>query len=492
MTKHSFVALLMIGAIVGSIQAQGLPRPQRSLGARLQRPGAVSKSNNSVTNENEKVQIEQRIKNGELPEPLIPIEEALALAEKGEGKGYYQLAVRYAKGDGVVEDDETAAKFLKKAYDARYPRAVFAVALGIENTLRTYVDAEVCPSCRELLGVTFRGQSLFEVFELKPVSRLPWSGISSGITNEVYVARVKDDYDMARKLGIAAAEKELARFESRIALARAQIKADLEKVSIQKKNDEKARRLIEPPSGGDTQRMIEDHTMSTDDDMTREREEKERELWKSWPENLTDERRDKIRKQTEEKFNCSFLGLFGSTNTWQYEKGRSLIALETAGGFGGPSSMIFKVDSSGRITRISTRQDRDFDELRFFDTERDKALECDRKKWAKEHGMTLDEAKSKYAKWKDERPVGRWPLGGLRRPGGVFGGSLRARRQQRFQEAAAAAIQREKETERQAQAEQEKQQRQTERAEQRQQLQAIQEELKRVREAKAAAEKEGR
>ena len=88
--------------------------------------------------------------------------------------------------------------------------------------------------------------------------------------------------------------------------------------------------------------------------------------------------------------------------------------------------------------------------------------------------------------------------GGIRRPGllggGLLGGgSLRARRLQRQQAAAAdAAKQQEeqaaREAERQAQAEAEKQQRDAERAEQRQQLLAIQEELKRVREAKAAAE----
>ena len=87
--------------------------------------------------------------------------------------------------------------------------------------------------------------------------------------------------------------------------------------------------------------------------------------------------------------------------------------------------------------------------------------------------------------------------GAVRRPGllggGQLGGSLRARRLQRQQEEqAAAAKQKEeaeaKDAERLAQAEADKQQREAERAEQRQQLLAIQEELKRVREAKAAAE----
>ena len=83
--------------------------------------------------------------------------------------------------------------------------------------------------------------------------------------------------------------------------------------------------------------------------------------------------------------------------------------------------------------------------------------------------------------------------GGRRRSGLLGGGTLRARRLQRQQERQANdAKQREeqaaREAERQAQAEQEKAQRDAERAEQRQQLLAIQEELKKVREAKAATE----
>ena len=88
--------------------------------------------------------------------------------------------------------------------------------------------------------------------------------------------------------------------------------------------------------------------------------------------------------------------------------------------------------------------------------------------------------------------------GGMRRQGflggGLLGGgSLRARRLQRQQDALAAAAKQQEESaareaERQAQAEADKQQREAERAEQRQQLLEIQEELKKVREAKAAAE----
>ena len=89
------------------------------------------------------------------------------------------------------------------------------------------------------------------------------------------------------------------------------------------------------------------------------------------------------------------------------------------------------------------------------------------------------------------------PAAGASRPTGrpgLLGGSLRARRLQRQQAAAADEAKRKeeqaaKDAERQAQAEQEKAQREAERAEQRQQLLAIQEELKRVRESKAEAAK---
>ena len=94
---------------------------------------------------------------------------------------------------------------------------------------------------------------------------------------------------------------------------------------------------------------------------------------------------------------------------------------------------------------------------------------------------------------KDAAATAKAASGG--RPGGgrpgLLGGSLRSRRLMRERlaqeerekaEAAAAAA----EAERRAQAEADKEQREAERAEQRQQLLAIQEELKRVREAKAA------
>ena len=82
------------------------------------------------------------------------------------------------------------------------------------------------------------------------------------------------------------------------------------------------------------------------------------------------------------------------------------------------------------------------------------------------------------------------------RPGLLGGGSLRARRAARMQAAQEAAKKQAedaaaKEAERQAQAEQEKAEREAERAQQRQQLMAIQEELRKAREAKQQQQAEG-
>lgn len=119
-----------------------------------------------------------------------------------------------------------------------------------------------------------------------------------------------------------------------------------------------------------------------------------------------------------------------------------------------------------------------------------------------EVSLTLGGNSSKDANATTRANAGPTPAaaGGAQRPGllsgrrnGGFGGGMLGRRKQREQEEAARRAQAqaaaaEKEAERQAQAEQDKQQAEKDRAEQRQQLMAIQEELKRVREAKTAAE----
>ena len=160
---------------------------------------------------------------------------------------------------------------------------------------------------------------------------------------------------------------------------------------------------------------------------------------------------------------------------WNVGEGRSCIKYCASDGV-----YFEKYDADGRLVLVSNERS-DFEELKAFDERREVLLKEEREVWAKAKGITYEDAMSRSNEWQNV---------GLR-------GSLRARRLRRQQEAAAAAAkQREehaaKDAERQACAEQEKRQRKAERAEQRQQLLEIQEELKRVREAKTAANAEGR
>lgn len=157
-----------------------------------------------------------------------------------------------------------------------------------------------------------------------------------------------------------------------------------------------------------------------------------------------------------------------------------------------------KYDAEGRLVKISGCRS-DFEELKAVDERREELLKVERDAWATAKGITYEDAMSRSNEWLNVIYLGSRPrLGGLRQPGGsgtgLLGGSLRARRLRRQQETAAVAAIREelaaKDAERQALAEQENAQRTAERAEQRQQLLAMQEELKRVREARSAAKTE--
>lgn len=202
-------------------------------------------------------------------------------------------------------------------------------------------------------------------------------------------------------------------------------------------------------------------------------------------------------KEIEERFKVALVKMSKSPK-WKVGEGRSCIKYSASDGVS-----YEKYDADGRLVLVSNERS-DFEELKAFDERREVLLKEEREVWAQTKGITYEDAMSRSNEWQNVGFAGRRPLlGGLRRPGGLGsglagGGSLRARRLQRQQEAAAvAARQREelaaKDAERQAQAEQEKRQREAERAEQRQQLLAIQEELKRVRgEATSASKAEGR
>ena len=225
----------------------------------------------------------------------------------------------------------------------------------------------------------------------------------------------------------------------------------------------------------------------------------QQEYWADWPRSVPEGGSNYVAavKEIEERFKVALVEMSKSPK-WKVGEGRSCIKYSASDGV-----YFEKYDADGRLVLVSNERS-DFEELKAFDERREVLLKEEREVWTQTKGITYEDAMSRSNEWQNVGFSGRRPLlGGLRRLGGLGsglagGGSLRARRLQRQQEAAAvAARQREelaaKDAERQAQVEQEKRQREAERAEQRQQLLAIQEELKRVRgEATSASKAEGR
>lgn len=69
-------------------------------------------------------------------EPILPLDETIKLVEERQGKGYYQLAIRYAQGNELPEDRGVAYKLLCKACDVNYANAVLVEGLCDEADLQ--------------------------------------------------------------------------------------------------------------------------------------------------------------------------------------------------------------------------------------------------------------------------------------------------------------------------------------------------------------------
>ena len=141
----------------------------------------------------------------ELLEELIPLEEAMGLAKDGKGKGYFQLALRYAGGNELPRDSKLAYKMLCKARDADYANAVLVEGLCDEADLRTPSGysgrASVDSAMREYCGVEF----------------VNGRRDSDSLTNEVAFARVMGKYEKAKSLGALTATNQIAALNKRLA-----------------------------------------------------------------------------------------------------------------------------------------------------------------------------------------------------------------------------------------------------------------------------------
>ena len=140
----------------------------------------------------------------ELLESQIPISEAMDLAKEGNGKGFYQLAIRYAQGNELPKDDTAAYKMLRKACDVDYANAILVEGICDERNMRDGTSYSSLPSTYKYCGVSFSyGRENRREYE--------W------LTNEVAFARVMKKYEKARDLGALAATNQIAALNKRLA-----------------------------------------------------------------------------------------------------------------------------------------------------------------------------------------------------------------------------------------------------------------------------------
>lgn len=140
-----------------------------------------------------------------LLEELVPLEEAMALAKAGKGKGFYQLALRYARGEGLPQDDVAAYRMLCKARDADYAHAVLVEGLCDEKLLctdRGYSGFSQKRVLRSYCGADFTDGRAWDDRDF--------------LTNAVAVARVMGKYEKAKRLGALVATNQIAALNKRL------------------------------------------------------------------------------------------------------------------------------------------------------------------------------------------------------------------------------------------------------------------------------------
>lgn len=170
--------------------------------ARGARPGIVRRPSSSSFGR----RLNARPQQGQgLLEELVPLEEAMALAKAGKGKGFYQLALRYARGEGLPQDNATAYRMLCKARDADYAHAVLVEGLCDEKRLhggRGYSRFSQDRVLHSYCGADF-------------TDGRDW-GDHDSLTNAVAVARVMGKYEKAKRLGALVATNQIEALNKRL------------------------------------------------------------------------------------------------------------------------------------------------------------------------------------------------------------------------------------------------------------------------------------
>ena len=468
-----FVAVLLANNAFSQVRrSRGLPRPEASSAATQEQgqsgiPGVTAPF----------IPFDKKNK--------IKFDDAVERAKNNDAKAFYWLSYYFAKGECVDRDVDSAQKFLEKAVDANNPVACYTFGLLLENRVLQNEDGRSVGD-RE----TGRGFENLHFFNLRPQRFRPqrfslaqplvaaWHTPFSWnedrcLTNKVAIAHIESFYQKAVDGGLPYATNDIARLHRKVTECERRIvqkKIDQEKKKVDQgtriANAEKAKALIRDPK--ETQ--------------AEECNKQQREFWSKWPNEIPNDALAKLVSGVERKFNCVFRphNAFGiihshgriesSTNTWFHANGKSLIINLDNGTFQ-------KIDSEGRIVTWGFSENRtDLEEVRYLESEREKLLNSLRSDWAKERGMTLDEAVRKHQEWIDSCPVQP-----LRRPAGLIRPGLSRPGLNHEPVTRLAAEQAKKERE---QARKDRELAAEERRAQLKQLMQIQEELRRQREEK--------
>lgn len=124
-------------AVVDTALSNAVAAAEKTAANRVRgvRPGFVRKPSSPSFGRRRLLNAGPQQGRGQLEE-LVPLEEAMALAKAGKGKGFYQLALRYARGEELPQDDAAAYRMLCKARDVDYAHAVLVEGLCDEIFLR--------------------------------------------------------------------------------------------------------------------------------------------------------------------------------------------------------------------------------------------------------------------------------------------------------------------------------------------------------------------
>lgn len=323
----------------------------------------------------------------------LEYKDAVAKARENDPKAYYWLAYYFATGDGVSYNADASWRCLSKSASLGYPEANYAKALLISDRIMNRSvripksNSSLFTRCGSLLGSRGLGSHSYYA------------------SSDADVAAVEALFNCAIAGGIAVATNDLARFQADVRAKRSAIadaRAAAESANALKAEADDVLKALEQEeqAANDTKRKAEDEAK----DAARKTEEGERKkieaeaaYWATWP------------KQTSFHYNeillacADELGIvvqYGDTNTtWKAGCGKSLIVASR------PTGRDFhwmKYDDTGKLEKSGPPK-AFCDEYTWLTNRAAQVTARRITDWAKEHGMTYDEAVQKHNEYLSTR-----------------------------------------------------------------------------------------